>query len=564
MRHFENWETLSKLLADGFLKFIDLAFATSVLRKLNSVNEEHAALLAVLFALSRQGHLMLDVEALAIALKPLQLQDNNKLIQLITEGVQTFPADGIDREPKHRPHAWICCKGTYFYLQKNWVYESEILTHVHRLSTNPITIPLSCSVLDSTLNDAQKKAVENGMLHSLSLLTGGPGTGKTFTAAELVKTCLNALSEDRKVILTAPTGKAVAQLEGSLRKAIGNDVPIVTGTLHAILHLRSESHEEEIQPLLADLIVVDECSMIDAKIFSRLLASVASGTRLVLIGDKDQLPPVEAGSIFADLIDAGAIPSTHLRQTLRSDRVEILSLAKYIREGRAEEAIEFLAQNDAVQWIDLDEEKKSPSELYSHLWNLSKDRFPSSFSEKPAPEQLLNKLGSFAILSCMRQGPLGVDAINAYFVQQCLNAAQGPAWWAAPLMITKNDHDLQLFNGDLGVIVRKMTPDFSLKVFSTEDFVLFHDRKGGYRQMSALALNAFEYSYCLSVHKSQGSEYDEILILSPKGSESFGREVLYTAVTRARHKITLAASKELLLKSIAISSRKTSGIMARI
>ena len=81
--------------------------------------------------------------------------------------------------------------------------------------------------------------------------------------------------------------------------------------------------------------------------------------------------------------------------------------------------------------------------------------------KKPTPEQLLNRLGSFTILSCMRQGPLGVDAINDYFVDQCLNSAQGANWWAAPLMITKNDHDLQLFNGDLGVIVRKRTPDFS-------------------------------------------------------------------------------------------------------
>ena len=158
MRHFENWQTLNKLLADGSLSFIDLAFAKSVLKKLNSTSEEHASLLAVLFAMSRLGHLMLDVEILATSLKPLELQDNNKLIQLIISGAQTFPPEGITHSPKERPNAWIFCSSTYFYLQKNWVYESEILAHVHRLNTNSVAIPLSLRVLDSSLNHAQKKS----------------------------------------------------------------------------------------------------------------------------------------------------------------------------------------------------------------------------------------------------------------------------------------------------------------------------------------------------------------------------------------------------------------------
>ncbi len=549
------------ILKTGSLAFIDLAFAKSVLKKLGSTQEEHVALLAVLFALSRQGHLTLDIstEGLISSLKLLEIEDVDTFSKLVRKGAETFPSQRIADAS-----AWICRNGNYFYLQKNWVYESEILANLERLKNSLPAIALSASTFDPRLNDAQKKAVENGMRNSLSLLTGGPGTGKTFTAAELVKACLYSLPKDQRkhyrIILSAPTGKAVAQLEGNLRKAIGDEGKIRSGTLHSILGIKPHAHEDEVQPLFADLVIVDECSMIDAKIFSRLLASVTSGARLVLIGDKDQLPPVEAGSIFADLIDAKILPTAELLESLRSDRSEILSLAKYIKEGKAEEALSFLSENKEIEWADLEEEKKSIPQLYTYLWERCRDRFPSTYAEKPTPEQILGKMGGFSILSCMRQGSLGVDAVNGYFLNQYLRLAAEGTWWVAPLMITRNDHELLLFNGDLGVVVRKIVPDFSLRQFHCEDYALFHDRKGGVRQISALALNAFEYSYCLSVHKSQGSEYDEVLILVPKGSESFGREVLYTAVTRARRKVSLAGSKEILRGSISISSRKLSGI----
>ena len=112
--------------------------------------------------------------------------------------------------------------------------------------------------------------------------------------------------------------------------------------------------------------------------------------------------------------------------------------------------------------------------------------------------------------------------------------------------------------------MRKITSDFTLRQFHIDDYALFNDRKGGFRQIAALALTAFEYSYCLSVHKSQGSEYDEAFILMPQGSELFGREVLYTALTRARRKVSLAASADLLREAITNSSRKISGLSARV
>lgn len=570
MSTWERWPMLNRCLEQGSLSFIDLAFANSILKKVDPDNakEEHAALLAALFALSRQGHLMLDIsnEALHVALHLLAVEDVGSFAEVLQRGAASFPLQAMTG-----PCAWICRFGSYYYLQKNWVHESKIIESLARLSKSSLRIALSIQQTNPCLNEAQATAVSKGLSNSLSFLTGGPGTGKTFTAAELVKACLSSLPLDKKsqfrIILTAPTGKAVAQLERNLTRALEEKIDVRAGTLHAILGIKAHvQEEEELIPLFADLIIVDECSMIDVRIFSRLLMSVPSGARLILIGDKDQLPPVEAGSIFADLLGASIYPATYLTECLRSDCSEILNFARSIKEGNVDAALQCLSEKNTINitWTDLKEGHYASSLQCAKLWDDCHDRFPSYFTENPLAGSLLNEIGAFGLLSCMRQGPLGVDAVNRYFLNQYLEQAPQNVWWVAPVMITRNDYELELYNGDLGFLVRKVTPDFSLKQLHLCDYVLFRDRKGGYRQIAALALSAFEYSYCLSVHKSQGSEYDEAWILMPRGSELFGREVLYTAITRARSKVAIAASMDLLRQTITNSSRKISGLSARL
>lgn len=568
MKRFKKWPLLDQCLEQGVFCFIDLVFAESVLKKLKSNRQEHAALLVTLFALSRQGHLILDLskQALHLTMQLLSIPDKDSFSQMLHDAAVTFPVHGIaDVETVNdHPNAWICRRGTSYYLQKNWIYESKILKHLERLIRHPPTIPLSLPKIDSRLNEAQRKGIENAMASTLSLLTGGPGTGKTFTAAELVKA-----SKDKhpplRIILTAPTGKAVSQLEGNLRNAVSDHLSIHAGTLHAVLGIKAHPHEEEIVPLFADLIIVDECSMIDAKIFSELLARIPNGARLVLIGDKDQLPPIEAGSIFVDLIEANIFPSSHLSECLRSDRKEILTLSQHIKQGDAGNALHYLNQggsDSSIAWIDLEEDKRTPLQLCADLWEQYNERFVKECSQKPLPEQIL--FGHFALLSSMRQGPLGADAINRYFFYQSIKNVPQGAWSVAPIMITRNDYELEVYNGDLGFLVRKVTDDFSLRQFALDDYILVRDRKGGYKQIAALNLPSFDYSYCLSVHKSQGSEYDEACILIPHGSELFGREVLYTAITRVRYRLTLMCHKDLFLRAITNSSRKMSGLCHRL
>ncbi len=569
-KEFDHWKTLSTCYEQGSLIYVDLAFAQCILKKLGSDQEEHAALLATLCALSRKGHLTLDISpnSLALALQILTVRDKKRMSDLIEQGALHFPIHGIADNPTLPCNVWLCRFKTFYYLQKNWVYETQILMHLNRLHGQAPSLEISIDEMDPCLNREQKQAIAKAVQYSVSLLTGGPGTGKTFTASELVKTCISSLDEKQKeqfrIILTAPTGKAATQLEGNLRKNFGMHIQLCSGTLHSILGIRENNFEEETLPLFADLIIVDECSMIDAKIFSRLLSSIQEGTRLILIGDKNQLPAVEAGSVFADLLDAEIYPATHLTECLRSDRLEILTLAQNIQEGNAQAALEFLEKNPDIKWIDLEEKEKVPSQFLADLWCEYKDRFPDFFTVEPSSEEILSHLGTFNILSCMRQGPLGANAFNHYFIGQYLKNASPNSWWVAPIMITRNDYELELYNGDLGFLVRKITPDFSLKQLHIDNYAIFQSRNGGLKRISALALPAFEYSYCLSVHKSQGSEYNEVLILFPTGSELFGREVLYTAVTRAKRKVSLAGNRELLLQAIHAKSRKTSGIPVRL
>ena len=311
MNRFKKWPKLDQYFKQGAINFIDLAFAESVLKKLNSDKQEHAALLATLFALSRQGHLTLDLskEALDFALQVLSISDKDSLSQLLNDGAATFPLQGISEveNSDSYPNTWICFSGMRYYLQRNWVYESEILKHLQRLSKHAPAIPFSFPQMDLRLNEAQRKGIENAMMHSLSLLTGGPGTGKTFTAAEIVKIFLHSFPIDKhgqlRVILTAPTGKAVSQLEGNLRDILSPQVAMRTGTLHALLGIKSYVYEEEKAAMLfADLIIVDECSMLTEEMMAALIEALSGVHRLIFVDDPRQLPPIGAGRPFADLV----------------------------------------------------------------------------------------------------------------------------------------------------------------------------------------------------------------------------------------------------------------------
>jgi exodeoxyribonuclease V alpha subunit len=450
--------------------------------------EEQKNFLASLFDAAVVGHLCLEVDL------PLALPE-----RLVSE-------DPLEIFPK-KP---ICRHGNRYYLQRNWVYETRLITHLKRLLQPIESLPMIDAQL---LTEEQLTAVKMSLTHRLTLITGGPGTGKTYTAKRIVESFLQAKPEGR-VLLAAPTGKAAARLESSIANAH-------VATLHA--HLGRDLREET--PLLeADLILVDECSMADAVYFSSLFAAVPEGTRLVLIGDGDQLPPVESGSLFADLVElaeeSGRIPYVRLTHCLRSDQKQILALAKAAREGNSIPILK------AMQPID--------------FWK----EIDAHFSGQEDFDQ-------FRILSCIRKGPFGVDTLNEAIFHYFWERMQPGEFLTSPILITKNDPRTGLMNGDTGIL-RRRYPDL-------------HHGEAIFSKITlpAALLPPHELAYVLSVHKSQGSEYENLILLVPTGSETFGREVLYTAITRAKSSLRIDGDPEVVRAALNRSSRRVSGLKER-
>lgn len=438
-----------ELIAEGFLEPIDLYFAD--LHALGS--QEERAFLAAVMQSARQGHLCLDLQ------------------HIVPQGAwaRAVLAGAGASSP------YIVTHDDLVYLEKNYRFETEVLSEIKRL-VGPAPLPK----VEAHLTEDQKAAFDLARREKLSIIAGGPGTGKTYLVTELVK----SFGENSRIILTAPTGKAAARMKEKNPQAI-------CGTLHSILGMvpGQEEHRSFIQ---ADLIVIDEASMIDINMMRAVLKSMLTGQRVVFLGDGNQLPPVESGSVFNDLIDL--VPTAHLSKSLRSERVEILELASSILQGVA------------------------------------------PLPQGPLSIETLKQHGFATILTPLREGPWGVKSLN----KQLMGSRK-----EAPILITRNDTETGLSNGDMGKLISSSHALINEQIFPIG------------------ALPSYELAYALSIHKSQGSEFDHVVVLVPPGAEVFGREALYTAVTRARESVTILGDAEVIAKTVEHSSQRRSGIKKR-
>ncbi len=546
-----QWPFLKLCVNQGLLEAIDLIYAERLLAQTDCCLEEVAAFLALMMASFTDGHLYFNIAAASPDPKMQRLHD------LARRGVDLIPLQihQVLQGDELMPLKPICSSNGNFYFQKNWVFETRFLQQFARFAQADPRIPIESKPLPNSLNLEQQQAIALAIQSSLSLVIGGPGTGKTFTAKHLVKQCLEGLSrqERRKfrIVLAAPTGRAAIHLEKQIASVLDEEDRklLRSGTLHALLQLREEEFQKAEAVLLADLIIVDECSMIDAKLKALLFSAIPSGARLVLIGDKDQLPAVDAGSFFADLIDAGC-PAVTLKRSRRVENDQLTALAEAICRG------EILEVNQKFSPF----MQHNTDSLQKNLWEMIHTSYPAFFTTLPDPQDLISHLDQFRILSCLRQGPFGVDAINRLLLQSYQSQLPRDGWWTIPIIITRNDYSSQLYNGDMGILVKKIDAASKKMRLGQEDYAVFIDKKS----LPALALPAFEYAYCLSVHKSQGSEYDQVVLLAPEGSERFGKEILYTAVTRAKKGLKVYAQVETIEKMLQKSSRKRSGLTARL
>lgn len=408
--------------------------------------------------------------------------------------------------------------------------------------------------------DLQRRACEVAAQGLFTLITGGPGTGKTTTVtrllALLVHLAQQAGAPAPRIKLAAPTGKAASRLTQSIGRSAAAlpagfalDVAALQATtLHGLLGLRGDERDRELRIVDADIVVVDEASMVDLELMARLFAAVPATTRLVLLGDKDQLASVEAGAVLAQLCQRPALQSrivtlTHSHR-FRADS-GIGQWAAAVNSGDArlvqslcEAAPAWRAGADApVQRLAL-RQAREPQLLQCiregwSAWLQGLRQLDGQHCSDDQAIELLNQLGRFQVLCALRSGLWGVQMLNPQ-IQHGLGL--GNALWFAgrPVMVTRNDTALRLMNGDVGLCLPR---DGMLRV-------AFIDSEGGLRWISPARLESVETVFAMTVHKSQGSEFGRVLLVLPdQPSPVLTRELLYTGITRAKEGMVLLAPK---------------------
>ncbi|MEX0869768.1 MAG: exodeoxyribonuclease V subunit alpha, partial [Nitriliruptoraceae bacterium] len=493
--------------------------------------------------------------------------------------------------------------GPRVYLDRYWRYEQRVAARLQALASSPVDpVPPSAvaAATEAVADGAQRAAINTAVTARLTVLTGGPGTGKTTTVVRVLATLVATMPElAGRIALAAPTGKAAARMGEAIRQHGDADAgqaglaDLPATTLHRLLGFDprnpSRFRHGRDRPLDVDVVVVDEASMVSLPMMAKLLDALPDTARLLLVGDRDQLVSIDAGAVLADISAAGAAcGSDDAPRTALTDRIVELRhnyrftptsgiglVAGRIRDERsAAEVVAAMTPSDPsadAGWHDEAVELAAPDRRGSGLlprpWF---DRIVTHFAALAAragadddPGGLLADLGQLGVLAALRRGPGGVDHLNAAVGSEVArtigrpNRGDGDPRRAfdigTPVLVTRNDHAQQLFNGDVGIVVR--SADQSVVAFPAPD--------GAVRQVPVARIGHLEPVYALSVHKSQGSQFDRVVVtLGASDSPLLTRELVYTAITRARRHVAVVADADTLHRALERRVQRASGLRA--
>ena len=456
------------------------------------------------------------------------------------------------------------------YFKRYFDYEISIAKKLREWSTISDQDPImDCSHLDNLFsNDAdQLKAAKLSIKNKFSVITGGPGTGKTF----LVVSILHALLQNNpkiKILLAAPTGKAAQRMTESillnlerfdLRDEEKRRFPKEASTIHRLLQpLPPSIHFQKNQRNLldADFLIIDEASMIDLPLMAKLFRSIPNGCGLILVGDVDQLAPVEAGAPFASIV----------RHFLQPDHPRLVAKLSTNRRFGATSSIHRLCKaissGDSTETELLIGEEKHQDFEFLEVWDDSKinqaiiEGYASLIKAK-TPAEAHQAFLKFQILCPTHQGNRGVIAMNER-CQKILVNDPDPYFSGLPIIIKQNDYGSELFNGDIGIFLPAQENSDELSVW-------FAGSKGNYRKFSPARLPPFDLAFAMTIHRSQGSEYQDIMITLPLNtSEILSRHLLYVACSRAKRMVRIHGSKEIFLETVRKSAKYSLGLENRL
>ncbi|NGX48468.1 MAG: RecBCD enzyme subunit RecD [Candidatus Anoxychlamydiales bacterium] len=555
---------LNELKEKDFFSTLDIFFATY----LDPKTDDEAIFLAYLFLISRFGFISIEIKddtTIYPSLEDLNMDtkdflDIDAFVKKVILGSKNlsdqilYQGDNSDEDYPKKP---VCKFKNFYYLQKNFVFEKKIIKNLERLENQVPTKLFDEDIFFETLenekflNLEQKKAVENTFFNSISLILGGPGTGKTYVASHLIeilsKSFDSSKKDNLKIAITSFTGKATSHLKSKILKVV-DDVNIDAKTLHLLLNLKEGKPKFfDESKLNYDLIIVDEASMLDLKLTAHLLNSRKKGSRIIFIGDPNQLPPIESGNVFSEISSLENIEKVHLKQAKRFENSKITDLANAIKNSDEKALDEIFAKSNFYDIEDIYHAKKV-------ILDMEKPSFFKRASEDIKIEDLFSQLKDFIILSAIKKGPFGVETLNQEIFSLFYNKAKLNDYLFVPIIITKNNYNLDLFNGEFGILKIQKTLDGPIR---KEAYFQIDDK---IQKFEIFYLNSYEYAYSISIHKSQGSEFKKVVIIIPDGSENFGKELFYTAVTRAKNEFSIFSTKKIVKDLIKVSSFKRSAL----
>lgn len=578
---------------------LDTAFADFLCRLARGGQEVLRPLVLALSRATAEGHLCLPLPELIPETGLAAIGD-------------ALAGTGVVGEPG------TCCplildRGHRLYLYRYWQYEQQLAAGLLQRTVSRGTCLDEGLLADGLLRlfgplppggepDWQRIAAAAALWSRLCVISGGPGTGKTTTVVKILALLLEqAGPAPLRIALAAPTGKAAARLGDAIRRAAAGlatapavraAIPDGVTTIHRLLGVVPGStafRHHGGNPVPFDLVVVDEASMVALPLMAKLVAALPPEGRLVLLGDRDQLSSVEPGAVLGDMCAGGesagyspdfrsflervtgtppaALPGgggdglgdslVLLRRTYRFAAASAIGcFSRAINAGDAESVQALLEQDGGeLSWRDL----PAPPALAAALEPQLLAGYGAYLAETD-PLAALAAFERFRVLCALRQGRYGAAGLNG-LIERALTArgllAPEGVWYRGrPVLITVNDYALGLFNGDTGIALPAAGQPDRLAVW-------FADGRGGVRAVSPLRLPPHETAFAMTVHKSQGSEFDGVLLVLP-GSDCpvLTRELLYTGVTRARQRVELWGERELLFRALARRVERRSGLGA--
>ncbi len=571
------------ILLTGFSD-LDRHFARVVVELSPPVSDELQLAAALVGHQRAAGHACLDLAAVAgrwLRDVASDLEDSSVRLPTLTAWRKALRASGaVGRPGDFTP--LVLDEANRLYLHRYWRYETDLAVAIRRRAQ--LQVAVDEALLQASLQrlfpaqgeefDGQRHAVRTAATRAFSVITGGPGTGKTRTVVWLLAALLEQAGErPLRIALAAPTGKSAARIAESVRAAkrqlpctdaLKAMLPEEATTLHRLLGPIPNSprfRHDATNPLAVDIVVVDEASMVDLALMAKLFAALPTAARIVLIGDKDQLASVEAGNVLGEICAAAGSSAAspladsvvELQKNWRfAPGVEIHTLSQAVNAGDEAAVMDQLRSSPAL-WQAL----PKPGELSAALRTRILDGYGAVVRERD-PAAAMAQFNRFRLLTAVRRGPYGVESLNTLaetlLERAGLIARRGPWYAGRPVIVTRNDPATKLFNGDVGLTL----PDASghLRVFFANA-----DGAGGVRAFVPARLPEHATVFAMTIHKSQGSEFDRVLLVLPeRDSPVLTRELVYTGLTRARSAIELWANEDILRQAIGRQVRRASGL----